>query len=127
MTVRFTHGADVLDLPDPALPVEPGEGLSQIVHEAAGGQIYALTRTQARRRPLLHWTRLSGLTDSEFASLRTFVLNTIQEAAEEFTFTDYDGTDYQVRYVPAGNTGIRRARRIEVDLWAVDIQLVVVG
>ena len=116
--ITFDDGTNPsVTLPAPDYPGQAFAFLDQSIQQAMGGRITSITRGSGElRRWTLAWQSLSA---SNYTTLKTFWYTTVSGASTQVTYTDENGTNYTVKYTG----GIERARLVDYDSYAVEVQL----
>jgi len=116
--ITFNDGSNpAVNLPVPDYPSQDYGSLDQSIQQAMGGRITSITRGSGELfRFILLWERLGA---SDYTALKTFLYTTVAGATTQFTYTDYLGTNYTVKYIG----GLDRAPLVDYDSRRVEITL----
>lgn len=117
MMVTFTRGETSIQLPDPRAPYAPREPLRQVITRSGGGVVRVSELGVPDEILPLRFVRL---TNTQFASLKSFIADTLKYKGYPCTYTDHDGTDHtNMHYVE----GLDTREQYRPGRWNVTITL----
>lgn len=113
MGITFTSGVTTVNLPNPQLPRDSGEGdPRQAVGFSGGGVPKVATLGDPDE---IYELELERLTNTQWTTLLSFIKTTINYSATAFTYTDPFSTAHaNMRYL----TGIRSFKQSKGQRWA---------
>ena len=94
MSINLTYGTTTITLPNPSIPYKEQKVPYQKILDTEGGKRYVIETKPPRKVFELSWNVLNK---TNFTQLKGFVENTVNFAANVFTYTDFNNVSYSVR------------------------------
>lgn len=118
--ITLSYSATTINIESPDFPEQIKEDLVQTRARAMGGRVVSVTRTNSTlKNPTLVWNNLN---ETDFTSLKNFIFNTVDGTTQQFSFTDWNSTTYNARYMG----GLEKSQQVAYEQWKVELRLAIV-
>ena len=118
--ITLSYSGTTINIESPDFPEQIKEDMVQTRARAMGGRVVSVTRVNNTiKNPTLVWNNL-GQTD--FTALKNFIFTTVSGSTQQFSFTDWNSTAYNVRYMG----GLEKAQQVAFEQYKVELTLAIV-